>query len=247
MSVACGAVRLNRNVMTVSGFFKKIFSKILILNCLGMVLATGLLVGGTLLFLSSYTHHDQSVEVPALRGKSVDQALQILSGLGLEGEVTDTGYVEAYAGNVVLEQSLRAGQRVKAGRIVGLTINASEARAIALPDLADNSSRREAEAKLKAMGFRDVRVELIEGDQDWVYGMKVGGISVSSGARVPVTSAVTLVVGDGRADDALYGDDSLDYGLFVPESEEIFLEEGGSGYATPDSSAYDILEDIGLE
>lgn len=233
--------------MTVSGFFKKIFSKILIANCLGMVLATGLLVGGTLFFLSAYTHHGKSIEVPSLRGKSVDQALQILDEMGLAGEVTDTGYVEAYPGNVVLEQSLRAGQHVKAGRIVGLTINASEARAIALPDLADNSSRREAEAKLKAMGFRNVRVELTEGDQDWVYGLKVDGVSVSSGTRVPVTSAVTLVVGDGRADDALYGEDSLDYGLYDPSAEEIFLEEGGSGYTGMDSAAYGILEEFGTE
>ena len=219
--------------MTVSGFFKKIFSKILIANCLGMVLATGLLVGGTLFFLSAYTHHGKSIEVPSLRGKSVDQALQILDEMGLAGEVTDTGYVEAYPGNVVLEQSLRAGQHVKAGRIVGLTINASEARAIALPDLADNSSRREAEAKLKA--------------QDWVYGLKVDGVSVSSGTRVPVTSAVTLVVGDGRADDALYGEDSLDYGLYDPSAEEILLEEGGSGYTGMDSAAYGILEEFGTE
>lgn len=204
-------------------------------NCLGIVLVTALLVLGTFIFLASYTRHNEAFPVPSLRGKNVDQALQALQERGLVGVVVDTGYVEAYAGNIVLEQSIRAGERVKQGRIVNLTINASEARAIALPELADNSSRREAEAKLKAMGFRNVRVELTTGDQDWVYGLKVNGVSVRSGSRVPVTAVVTLVVGDGHIDDDIYGVDSLDYGLYDSGYESFFLEEGGSGYAGEDS------------
>ena len=230
--------------MTVSQFIKKLFSPILLGNCLGIILMTVLLVLGAFIFLSSYTHHNEAIPVPSLRGKTVDEALRMLQALGLEGEVVDTGYVEAYSGNVILEQSLRPGQRVKVGRIVNLTINASEARAIALPELADNSSRREAEAKLKAMGFRNVRVELTTGDQDWVYGLKVDGETVRPGVRVPVTSAITLVVGDGRMDDVLYEEDSLDYDLYGEGIESIFLEEGGSGYAGGDSLASGSVENM---
>lgn len=218
--------------MTLSRFFKKLFSPILIGNCLGIVVTMVLLGFAGLYFLQCYTDHGDTVLVPNVRGLKADVVQQKLAALGLSGEVADTGYVDTYVGDVVLEQSIRPGERVKVGRVIALTINASSARAIALPALADNCSRREAEAKLKALGFKSIKVEYTPGDRDWVYNVKVDGNVVQGGMRVPVTTLVTLVIGDGVVDEEFNGNDSLDYELFnTGDSEDEILEGGGGdGY-----------------
>lgn len=179
-------------------------------NCLGVVVAAVVVFFGFLYYLQCYTDHGDSVTVPNLRGQRLDVAQQKLEAIGLGARVVDTGYVDTYVGDVVLEQTIRPGEHVKTGRIVELTINAASARAIALPMLADNCSRREAEAKLKALGFKSVRVEYIPGDQDWVYDVKIHGKSAVPGERVPVTTLVTLVIGDGVVEEEYNGSDTLD-------------------------------------
>lgn len=196
-------------------------------NCLGMIVVVTILIFVVLEFLQCYTNHGDSVTMPNIRGQKIEIVEKKLQALGLRCEVVDTGYVDTYVGDVVLDQSIKPGDQVKTGRIVELTINASSARAIAIPALADNCSRREAEAKLRVLGFRSIIVEYIRGDQDWVYNVKANGQVVQPGARIPVTTRLTLVIGDGVVDEEFNGNDSLDYELFGPDpSDEDMMEEG---------------------
>jgi beta-lactam-binding protein with PASTA domain len=120
-----------------------------------------------------------------------------------------------------LEQSVKAGSIVKSGRIVYLVINASSTPTIAIPDVIDNSSYREARAKLTAMGFRVSEPQMVPGEKDWVYGIKVRGRNVTNGQRVSVEDILTLQVGDGMIDAA----DSVAFADPVYEEEEDVFEE----------------------
>ena len=221
--------------MTISNFLKKITSPLLLGNCLGMVVLFFILIFVTLEFLQCYTNHGDNVTMPNIRGQKIEIVEKKLKALGLRCEVVDTGYIDTYVGDVVLDQSIKPGDQVKVGRIVELTINASSARAIALPLLSDNCSRREAEAKLKALGFKSILVEYIQGDQDWVYNVKVNGQIVQPGARIPVTTRITLVIGNGAVNEEFNGNDSLDYELFGPGNEENDLMEDGGGESSESS------------
>ncbi|MFR1987438.1 MAG: PASTA domain-containing protein [Prevotellamassilia sp.] len=210
--------------MSINEFFKKIFSPLLMGNCLGIVLASVVLLIGALFFLDSYTRHGDSVEIPDVRGLDEQTAKSKLEAVGLLAEVTDTGYVYRATPYSVLEQSLLPGEKVKPGRTLYLTINADGPRKIALPDVADNCSRREAEDKLKVLGFKLGATEYIVGDPEWVYGIKVNGRDVSAGTRVSVNTPVVLVVGAGGLEEEYNGNDSLDYLLNVPIEEEEIIE-----------------------
>lgn len=210
--------------MSINEFFKKIFSPLLMGNCLGIVLASVALLIGALFFLDSYTRHGDSVEIPDVRGLDEQTAKSKLEAVGLLAEVTDTGYVYRATPYSVLEQSLLPGEKVKPGRTLYLTINADGPRKIALPDVADNCSRREAEDKLKVLGFKLGATEYIVGDPEWVYGIKVYGRDVSAGTRVSVNTPVVLVVGAGGLEEEYNGNDSLDYLLNVPIEEEEIIE-----------------------
>ena len=210
--------------MSINEFFKKIFSPLLMGNCLGIVLVSVVLLIGALFFLNSYTRHGDSVEIPDVRGLDEQTAKTKLEAVGLLAEVTDTGYVYRATPYSVLEQSLLPGEKVKPGRTLYLTINADGPRKIALPDVADNCSRREAEDKLKVLGFKLGATEYIVGDPEWVYGIKVNGRDVSAGTRVSVNTPVVLVVGAGGLEEEYNGNDSLDYLLNVPIEEEEIIE-----------------------
>ena len=204
-----------------SAFIKKIFSPLVMLNCLGMILVVVLFFFGTLAFIDFYTLHGEEVEVPKLTGVSEQIAYSKLKALGLNAEVRDTGYVHKAAPFEVLEQSIKPGTKIKPGRTIYLTINSNGSKRIELPDLADNCSRREAEDKLKTLGFKLGATEFIIGDPDWVYEVKVNGKTVKAGTRISVDLPITLVVGKGGLEDEYNGNDSLDYIFNAPfETDE---------------------------
>ena len=165
-----------------------------------MALVTVLAVVGVIIGLNIYTHHGENIMVPDVRHHSESDATQVLEELGLQVVVNDTGYVKNLPPGVVLEQSPANGVYVKSGRLVYITINALSTPTIALPDVIDNSSLREAQAKLKALGFKLGEPQYVTGEKDWVYGVKVRGRNVSTGDRISVEDIVYIQVGSGIRD-----------------------------------------------
>ena len=103
----------------------------------------------------------------------------------------------------VLEETPVGGSRVKEGRAVYLTVTTSDVPLVKLPDLIDNSSLRQAAAKLKSIGFRLTEPEYIAGEQDWVYGIKYRGRTLQTGDKVPHEALLTLCVGNKKLQDSL--------------------------------------------
>ena len=137
--------------------------------------------------------------------------------------VTDTGYVKTLPANYILEQIPVAGEKVKSGHVVYVIINSGNTPTITLPDIIDNSSLREAIAKLKAMGFKVGPPKYITGEKDWVYGVTVRGKNVATGDKIPVDATVTVLAGNGErgADDAINYVDPV-----YPQDEKTVEGEG---------------------
>ena len=60
-----------------------------------------------------------------------------------------------------------------------------------MPDVADNSSLRQAEARILASGFKLAEIQYIPGEKDWVYGVKYKGRQLSIGEKVPTGAVLT--------------------------------------------------------
>ncbi len=193
--------------MKTSEFFGKFKSGYLWGNLLAMAVVVVVLVVGVKYALDVYTHHGESLTVPSVKNKKVKDAERILDDMGLVVIVSDTGYVKTLPPDVVLEQSVLPGEKVKSGRIIYLTVNALTTPTITLPDIIDNSSLREAMAKLSAMGFKLAMPEFIPGEKDWVYGVTVRGKNVVTGDKISIEDSVVIQVGNGLRDAA----DSINY------------------------------------
>ena len=176
--------------MKQSEFFGKFKSWYLWGNLLAMFMVV-LAVGiGVRYGLDVYTHHGESIEIPNVKHRQFADAEQILKNAGLKIEVVDTGYVKSLPPTITL------------------------------PDVIDNSSLREAMAKLSAMGFKLGMPQYIAGEKDWVYGILVKGRHVVAGDRISVEETLIIQVGNGLRD----GEDSVDY--IDPVSSDYGDDEG---------------------
>lgn len=193
--------------MKASDFFGKFKSGYLWGNLLAMAAVVFLLIIGVKYALDMYTHHGESLVVPSVKNKAYTDAERILQEMGLIVIVSDTGYVKTLPPNVILEQSIEPGEHVKSGRIIYLTVNASKTPTITLPDIIDNSSLREAMARLTSMGFKLAMPQFVPGERDWVYGVLVNGRHVSTGDKISIEDSLVIQAGNGMRDEA----DSISY------------------------------------
>lgn len=209
-------------------FKNKLFSRYVCWNLLAMLLAVIALCVALWIWMVSYTKHGESVEVPEVKGMMISDAEYALEELDLVTVVVDSAYVRKLPAGIVLEQKPTPGSKVKSGREIYLTINQKQIPSNTIPDIAGNCSRREAEARLRSLGFKLGPIELVPGDPDWVIALKVNGREVYTGERVPSDAPVVLVIGNsdlGSDEDEfeLFGD-SLggDMEPFDGYEEEIF-------------------------
>ena len=156
--------------MKASEFFKKITSGYLWGNLFAMAVLVVLISLGVKYGLDVYTHHGEAIQVPNVKYKGFKDAERILEGLGLVVHVSDTGYVKTLPPDCVLEQNPDAGEMVKSGHVIYLTLNALTTPTLTLPE------------------------------KDWVYGVLVRGKNVNSGDKISVEDSVVIQVGNGMRD-----------------------------------------------
>lgn len=204
-------------MITLKEFFSFKQNRFFWLNLIAMIVVVIGACWGTLLWLDHYTHHGEAYVVPNVKNKTLGEAQLALHNQKLEGLVVDSSYVKGLPDGMILDQNPAGGARVKEGRTIYLTITTSKVPLVKLPDLIDNSSLRQAEAKLKAMGFRLTEPEYVSGEQDWIYGIKYRGRSLMSGDKVPHEAMLTLCVGNTAIRDSL-----------AMDSTQVMISEGAS-------------------
>ncbi|KAA6319768.1 hypothetical protein EZS27_030373 [termite gut metagenome] len=166
-------------------------------NLVAMCLVAFLLIAGVMFWLDTYTRQGEVVVVPEIKGFSIADAKKYLSLKNLQGTISDSNYVKEKPVGSVLEYTPSAGKKVKKGRVIYLIINRTSVPEYPVPDVTDNTSVRQAEARILAAGFRLAAHEMINGEKDWVYGIKYKKKRLTVGDKVPMEDTLTLVVGNG--------------------------------------------------
>lgn len=185
-------------------FFKK---HPIITNLLLIAASAVLLVVIAMYGLSIWTAHGKVQVVPDVHRMSVAEAQRVLADCNLMTEVVDSVYDTAVDRGAIVEQLPPAGNRVKPGRTVYLTINAYSPRQVTLPELV-GTSVRQARASLESLGFRQIREVRVPSDyRDLVLAIKSMGVTLRAGTRLPLTSTIVIEVGEGFTNAAV---DSLE-------------------------------------
>ena len=200
--------------MKAKEFFGKMTSRYLWGNILAMGLVVVALCFGVKYGLEIYTHHGEGIEVPNLKNIRFDDAKYLLEQKGLRIMVSDSGFNRRLPADCILAQTPASGSKVKEGHTIYVTVNSPSSPTFAIPDIIDNSSAREATAKLTAMGFKLLPPKYVDGEKDWVYGVMSRGKRLAVGDRVQIDHPLTLIVGDGS-----YSDGFADIDVSEPETD----------------------------
>ena len=178
--------------------FKKYLNKILLYNIL---IALAVIV--VLLFiiqsgLQTYTRHEQSVTVPDVRGIAFEEVKGILNKKNLDWQIIDSVFDKTKPALSVVDQNPKANSKVKEGRTIYVTINATKAPTTELPDLIGRSSLKYAKMQLESYGLK-VGELIYKPDPhlNAVIGMLVNGKNVTKKMRVPQGTVIDVVLGDG--------------------------------------------------
>ncbi len=150
-------------------------------------------------WLNSSTNHGEFVEVPDFSKMSVPDMRVVVDEAGLRYEVMDSAnFNPDYPRFSIIDQNPPPGNKVKENRKIYFTVNPSGYKKVSVPNIVQNSIRN-ATSKLRAVGLDVLRVTYIdEIGEDMVYYVKYKGKNISEGTKIPKTSKVELVCGNGK-------------------------------------------------
>jgi beta-lactam-binding protein with PASTA domain len=150
-------------------------------------------------WLNSSTNHGEFIVVPDLAKLTVTEMRDVVDEASLRFEVLDSAnYNPDYPRFSVIEQNPPAGNKVKENRKVYVTVNPSGYKKVSVPKIIQ-VTRRNATAKLRAIGLDVQRVTYIdEFGKDMVYRIKYKGKYIEEGYKLPKTSKIELICGNGN-------------------------------------------------
>ncbi len=138
----------------------------------------------------------EPIEMPDVKGKSRDEATQILTRAGLEVKYTDVqpGVFGPFPGQVAA-QDPQPGTKLKKGDDVTISVATGifgQPQQVQVPDV-NRWQVKDAERVLKEQGFK---VNIQGGGNGQGNGQNVFGQNPPAGSQVPVGSEITLFVGN---------------------------------------------------
>lgn len=162
-----------------------------------LILAILIIVGliyGTLVWLNSYTRHNEAVVVPDVKGLTMEKAVPFFESKGIHYNIIDSVFSKEVAPGAIVEIVPSAGSKVKQGRVVFVTINAKTSQMGVIPEVED-LSYRQAQALLTSLGFTSVEVRYVPGDyKDLAKAVEYNGNVLQKGQQIPLNAHLMLIV-----------------------------------------------------
>jgi beta-lactam-binding protein with PASTA domain len=207
-------------------------------NLLAVVVVSLVLFLVFIALLRGFTRHNESVKVPSVKGMDLETANRTLQAAGLEPSVEDSAYQENLPKLAIVWQKPDAGEEVKKGRTVYLTLNRVIPTMIELPNLIGLQFKF-AKSSLSGYGLQlgDTSYKL-DFAYNTVLDMVVGGQPVKAGTKVPLGTSVSLVLGEGVSETEIPVPDL--FGMRLGDAR-VVLEANGvqMGSVVPDGDVSD--------
>lgn len=165
-------------------------------------LLIALLLGIAIVFvffqlLDSITQHGKYAKIPAVKGKSIEDATKILEAQGFRVEVQDSVFYDSLPKLSVVKQSPQPDELVKVNRTVYLTINRANAPLVTLPNFV-GQTYRSVMLQLNTLGLKlgdtITRPDFAVGS---VLEQLYRGTNAKAGMQIPMGSYIDLVIGGG--------------------------------------------------
>ena len=180
-------------------FFKFIFSKVFVkqLIYLAVFIIIGLFIFN--FWLKSTTNHNEYITVPDLAKYNIEHVKRTLDEQKLQFIVKDSAnFNPKYPPFSVINQQPNAGEKVKEGRKIYLTLNPHGYRKVKVPNIID-ITKRQAIPILKNAGFTIGKIYYIDNiAKDVVLEIRHKDSKIKPGNFLTKTAKIDLVLGNGN-------------------------------------------------
>ena len=198
--------------------FKFITQRSFFVNLLAAIALLLLIIFAFFFSLGSITKHDESVSVPDVAGKTLADATKFLEQKKFQVSVQDSVYIDSLSPLTVVKQSPESEEVVKTNRTVYLTINRATPPLIDMPDLR-GFSYRSAQMFLESLGLKMGNVTYTPDiARNAVKDQLLSGKTINPGTKVPMSTAIDLVLGNGLGDTQLAVPDLI--GLTIEQAKQ---------------------------
>ncbi len=194
-----------------------------------------------------FTHHGESEVVPGVEKMSYTQAIEILHDKGFKVDIRDSLYKEDEKPGYVIEQFPKANSVVKPGRKIFLYINAVHPKEVIIDednnpreDALKSTSFRQGKARLEELGFKNIRVIKILGENDCISKIYANGKVVKKMQKTPINAKIVMEVFDGQLEavkDSLRQDIDPDYMNDFDQPTEGETEESSETYPVEETES----------
>ena len=150
-------------------------------------------------FLRLNTRHGDFIIVPDLIGKNIYEFESELGELDLQYIISDSGnYNPEFKINSVLDQLPAANAKVKQGRKIYLTLNASDFEMVEIPKIT-GITVRQARKTIESLGFIFGEIEYVDDiARDEVISISHDGNELNEGDYLKRTSVIDFELGNGK-------------------------------------------------
>lgn len=183
---------------------KTFFSNWIVKNVLlavAFVLVFALLAN---VLLSVMTRHGKEIAVPDFTNMTVQEAARVASSAGVKVVVSDSMYIRRMKPGTVYKQIPDAGEHVKEGRKIRLSINTLRPKQVPMPSLV-GFSLRQAKAELQRNGLKLGRLIYVRDlATNNVISQQRFGREIAPGRNISSGTAVDLVLGLSITDERTF-------------------------------------------
>lgn len=156
-----------------------------------------------LYWLDDYTQHGSFIPVPSLYDMTPEEAAAVANHAKLRTQVIDSIYDKDAKPGTVVEQYPAIGSKVKANRLIHLTINANSPEKIVFPNLR-NAAYRQTLQTLETRGFKIGHIEYIPSEfKNLVLQLKNNGEEIQPGALLSKGTTIDIVLGNGGSNNRI--------------------------------------------
>jgi len=191
------------------------------MNVLLISVFIALVIFLTMKWLGMYTMHGESMAVPDIKGRSIENIETLLANTDMTYEVTDSIYTDEYPRGTVVSQNPKSSKQVKKGRTIYVTINSILPEMVIVPDLVGKSKRIAVPIlEISGLKLNSLKYRPDETCTDCVVGLERMGKPVIAGDRLRKGEKVNLVLGK-NSDETTTAPDLL--GLTYSEAAELII------------------------
>ena len=154
--------------------------------------------------LGVITRHNKEIPVPDFSGLTISEAESLARSSDVRIDITDSVYVSHLPLGTVFSQNPKADDKVKKGRRILITINATQPKTVEMPRLV-GLSLRGAKTEILSRGLSVGTLTYVpDMATNYVLAQKVAGRNILPGKKVKVDTLVDLTLGVNSGESTTY-------------------------------------------